>query len=240
MACVGNVRHNMSKSITTQQREPDKGHEEVDLTYSVMFGDLTERKIDSTHIWNRMIETMFNLSEPDFVTKPHALKALERLKFLGQENKVRDSLSILCHPRDTLLFIYCIVLSQNSESVCFWKKIDDSETEFPDIYEYVYVSSRKEILPGKYKECDSVRILSNSTFVGYSKEFLSACNRWDIVALKTNKTLDKHDIDNEYKLTYRVIIKKGGHFSIQYVKVIRQEDSCDYECLPEYTTIVTD
>ena len=82
IACVGNVQHNKTKSITTQQMEPDKGHEEADLTYSVMFGDLTEREIDSTHIWNRMIETMFNLSELDFVSKPHALKALEKLKFL--------------------------------------------------------------------------------------------------------------------------------------------------------------
>lgn len=54
MACIGNVQHNKPKSITTQQRELDRGHEEVDLTYSVMFGDLTKKEIDSTHFWNRI------------------------------------------------------------------------------------------------------------------------------------------------------------------------------------------
>ena len=241
MACVGNVQQNKLKSNTTLQRasekikEPEK--EDNDPFFSVILDGVRERKIDSTHIWNRIFEAMCNISEPDFKGKPLASTALQKIKYLGQEKKVRDSLSPLLHPRDTFLFLSYISLPWK-ESVCFWKKIDDKDTLFSDRYTFFYVYYRKEITSGKDELCDSVRLYSKSSFGSYKKEFLSACNRWDTVSLKTNKTLDWGDGDNVRRLAYRVIIKQGGQFSIQYVRIIPQVDSGEGEVIREYTVII--
>lgn len=95
MACVGNVQLNKPRSNTTLQMEPDKGHEEVDLSYSVMLGDLTEREIDSTHIWNRIAESIYNISVPDLVHNPNAMELLEECKELNEEKKY-ETHSLLC------------------------------------------------------------------------------------------------------------------------------------------------
>lgn len=202
LACVGNVKLNKPKSNIS--------------------GNKNESKIDSTHIWNRIAESIYNISVPDFVHEPFAIKLLQESKALNQEQKVRETFSPMCYPGDTLFFICHITLITGYNSFAFWKKVDDKETNFTDIYKYVYPSHPKEIAPGKYKSCDSVIIHSSSDFVSYSKEFLNACNRWDTTTLKTNKELDGDDYDDEFRLVYRVIIKKGSRFSIQYVKAIHQ------------------
>ncbi len=115
---------------------------------------------------------------------------------------------------------------------------DDEDTLFSDRYTFFYVYYRKEITSGKDELCDSVRLYSKSSFGSYKKEFLSACNRWDTVSLKTNKTLDWGDGDNVRRLAYRVIIKQGGQFSIQYVRIIPQVDSGEGEVIREYTVII--
>ena len=134
LACVGNVQQNKPKSNTTHQREPEKVNEEENSDFSVMFGDLTEREIDTTHIWNRIAESIYNISVPDFVHEPFAVKLLEKARDLNEEKKVRDTFSPICHPRDTLIFISHIILITGKTFCAFWKKLDDNENNFSDIY----------------------------------------------------------------------------------------------------------
>lgn len=224
MACIGNVQHNKPKSITTQQRELDRGHEEVDLTYSVMFGDLTKREIDSTHIWNRIAESIYNISVPDLVHNPDAMELLEECKELNEEKKVRDTFSPMCHPGDTIYFICHLIIEKRNKYLAFWKKHKGRKTDFSDVKGYTYAYHKRKGDIKNSERNDSVVIFSNP-FVNIniaSEKIISTCNRWDTVTLKTNKTLDGDDYEDSYRSAYRVILKKSGRFSIQYVKIVNQ------------------
>lgn len=224
IACVGNVQQNRPKSITAQQREPDKGNEEENPNFSVMFGDMTEREIDSTHIWNRIAESIYNISVPDLVHDPFAMQLLEECKELNEEKKVRDTFSPMCHPGDTIYFICHLIIEKGNKYLAFWKKHKGKKTDFSDVKGYTYAYHKRKGDRKNTERNDSVVIFSNpSVNINIASEkIISTCNRWDTVILKSNKTLDGDDYEDSYRSAYRVILKKSGRFSIQYVKIVNQ------------------
>jgi hypothetical protein len=224
LACVGNVQQNKPKSNTTHQREPEKVNEEENSDFSVMFGDLTEREIDSTHIWNRIAESIYNISVPDLVHNPNAMELLEECKELNEEKKVRNTFSPMCHPGDTIYFICHLIIEKGNKYLAFWKKHKGRKTDFSDVKGYTYVYHKRKEDRKNAKINDSVVIFSNpSVNINIASEkIIRTCNRWDTVTLKTNKTLDGDDYEDSYRSAYRVILKKSGRFSIQYVKIVNQ------------------
>lgn len=186
--------------------------------------------------WNNIVDSIVSLGKEYFHNDNNCRELIDLVGELNKEDEVFKLVSPSLSENHTsfiLLEINAFICKVTSS---FWERSPKKRIRAGDIYTYKYL--RYKTTPSQRRiQGDSIKIYHADDWTFFPDDFLTVCNKWDTVALKTDINVLPLMKDYNYVFAIRVKINKRDEFSIDFIPVIRNIDYDNLVGDPPYAVI---